>query len=87
MSTAKSGLSVGEKFAFWAYGKIRTWSRNWFTHIFLLVVVAVYSMAGAAMFVAVEGAAEKRHMIEIKREREELLCSLKSVSLPRIYRV
>uniref|UniRef100_A0A1B6DG40 Potassium channel domain-containing protein n=1 Tax=Clastoptera arizonana TaxID=38151 RepID=A0A1B6DG40_9HEMI len=79
MTTAKSGLSVGEKFAFWMYGKIRTWSRKWFTHFFLLAVVAAYSMAGAALFMAVEGVAEKKHMIEIKREREETLCSLKSL--------
>jgi hypothetical protein len=46
MNTAKSGLSVGEKTAFWMYGKVRAWSRNWFTHIFLFLVVLSYSLIG-----------------------------------------
>ena len=46
MNTAKSGLSAGEKTAFWMYGKVRTWSRKWFTHIFLFLVVMAYSIIG-----------------------------------------
>ena len=46
MNTAKSGLSVGEKTAFWMYGKVRSWSRKWFTHIFLFLVVLCYSLIG-----------------------------------------
>jgi hypothetical protein len=46
MNTAKSGLSVGEKTAFWMYGKVRSWSRKWFTHIFLFLVVLCYSVVG-----------------------------------------
>jgi hypothetical protein len=46
MNTAKSGLSAGEKTAFWMYGKVRTWSRKWFTHIFLFLVVMAYSVIG-----------------------------------------
>jgi hypothetical protein len=46
MNTAKSGLSVGEKTAFWLYGKVRAWSRNWFTHMFLFLVVLSYSVIG-----------------------------------------
>jgi len=46
MNTAKSGLSVGEKTAFWMYGKVRSWSRKWFTHIFLFLVVLAYSVIG-----------------------------------------
>jgi hypothetical protein len=48
MNTAKSGLSVGEKTAFWLYGKVRTWSRKWFTHIFLFLVVLSYSVIGTS---------------------------------------
>lgn len=51
----KSGLSVGEKSAVWMYAKFRTWSRKWFTHCFLFIVVLLYSIAGALVFMAVEG--------------------------------
>lgn len=55
MNTAKSGLGVGEKSVFWMYTKITRWSRNWFTHIFLFLMLFLYSVAGAALFIAVEG--------------------------------
>lgn len=55
MNTAKSGLSVGEKSAFWMYNKVSAWSKKWFTHIFLFMVIMAYTAAGAAIFMAVEG--------------------------------
>lgn len=55
MNTANSGLSAGQKSAFWMYNKVSKWSKKWFTHIFLFLVVFLYSLAGAAIFVAVEG--------------------------------
>ncbi|XP_049539345.1 uncharacterized protein LOC125953682 isoform X2 [Anopheles darlingi] len=58
MNTAKSGLGVGEKSVFWMYTKITRWSRNWFTHIFLFLMLFLYSVAGAALFIAVEGDAD-----------------------------
>lgn len=54
-NTAKSGLNVGEKSAYWIYNRFSTWSKKWFTHIFLFLVVLCYSLAGASMFVAIEG--------------------------------
>lgn len=51
----KSGLNKGEKSVFYLYDKISRWSRRWFTHIFLLLVVLLYSVAGAYIFIAVEG--------------------------------
>ncbi|GBP32448.1 hypothetical protein EVAR_24612_1 [Eumeta japonica] len=54
MNTAKSGLSAGEKSAFWFYNKLRTLSKKWFTHIFLLLCLVLYSVMGAAIFVALE---------------------------------
>lgn len=51
----KSGLSVGEKSVVWLYAKFRTWSRKWFTHCFLFIVVLLYSIAGSAIFMALEG--------------------------------
>lgn len=51
----KSGLGLGEKLAYWLYNKVSSLSRNWFTHIFLSIVIILYTVGGAAMFVAVEG--------------------------------
>lgn len=55
MASAKSGLNVGERFAFYIYEKFSKWSRKWFTHFFLFIVIFLYSLAGAFLFVAVEG--------------------------------
>lgn len=51
----KSGLSVGEKSVVWLYTKFSKWSRKWFTHCFLFIVVTIYSAVGAALFQAIEG--------------------------------
>lgn len=56
----KSGLSVGEKSVVWMYAKFRSWSRKWFTHCFLFIVVLLYSIAGALIFMALEGKTFKR---------------------------
>lgn len=51
----KSGLNMGEKSAFYIYNKFSRWSRKWFTHIFLFIVVLLYTVAGALIFQTVEG--------------------------------
>lgn len=51
----KSGLNKGEKMAFTLYQSISSWSKRWFTHIFLMFIMFVYSVAGAYIFAAVEG--------------------------------
>lgn len=53
----KSGLNHGEKSVFFLYDTISRWSRKWFTHIFLLTIVLLYSALGAWIFVNVEGKA------------------------------
>ncbi|XP_046383677.1 potassium channel subfamily K member 18 isoform X5 [Ischnura elegans] len=80
LNTAKSGLSVGEKTAFWCYGRVRDWSTRWFTHIFLLTVVMLYSVLGAAIFVAVEGPHEDRQREDIFRERKAFLHKIRDLS-------
>ncbi|XP_018911538.2 TWiK family of potassium channels protein 18 isoform X2 [Bemisia tabaci] len=70
MKSAKSGLSSGEKFAFWMYNKMRDWSSKWFTHAFLFLLVCCYSLLGGLIFVAVEGPLERNFILEIRRERE-----------------
>lgn len=51
----KGGLSMGEKSAVWLYAKFRSWSRKWFTHCFLFIVVLLYSIAGSLIFMYLEG--------------------------------
>ncbi|XP_011700566.1 PREDICTED: uncharacterized protein LOC105457541 [Wasmannia auropunctata] len=65
----KSGLSVGEKSAYWLYEKVSSWSKRWFTHIFLFVVILLYSIAGAMIFVAVEGTVEQTAVLDIRKKR------------------
>lgn len=55
----KSGLNMGEKSAFYIYNKFSRWSKRWFTHIFLLLIVFLYSVAGAFLFSAVEGGGQQ----------------------------
>lgn len=55
MNTAKSGLSAGEKSAFWFVNKLKILSKRWFTHLFLTLCLVLYSIMGAAMFYALEG--------------------------------
>lgn len=54
----KSGLNHGEKSVFFIYDKISRWSRRWFTHFFLMFIVFLYSVAGAEIFMYVEGSAK-----------------------------
>lgn len=51
----KTGMSFGEKFTYGLYEKFSKWSRSWFTHLFLVSVVALYSAGGALLFGAIEG--------------------------------
>ncbi|XP_034254918.1 TWiK family of potassium channels protein 18 isoform X2 [Thrips palmi] len=80
MNTAKIGLSHGEKTAFWLHGKVSSWSRRWFTHIFLFLVVFAYSLLGALLFVAIEGTNEERYRVKIHDEREAYLKTMYSMA-------
>ncbi|XP_041985174.1 TWiK family of potassium channels protein 7 isoform X2 [Aricia agestis] len=69
--TARSGLSAGEKTAFWFYNKLRLLSKKWFTHLFLTLCLVLYSVAGATIFMALEGPTEEnydKNLTDIRRE-------------------
>lgn len=51
----KSGMSFGEKFTYGLYEKFSKWSKSWFTHLFLVSIVALYSAGGALLFGIIEG--------------------------------
>lgn len=48
-------VGFGAKAAYWIYNKFSSLSKQWFTHIFLSIVIILYTVGGAAMFVAIEG--------------------------------
>ncbi|XP_061517922.1 potassium channel subfamily K member 18 isoform X3 [Anopheles gambiae] len=83
LNTAKSGLGVGEKSVFWMYTKITKWSRKWFTHFFLFLILFLYSVAGAALFVAVEGTHEKKMETNVNHAKRMLAKNLRILALDR----
>ncbi|RZC18406.1 uncharacterized protein BDFB_001752 [Asbolus verrucosus] len=77
----KTGLGAGEKCAYWLYNKLRSWSRKWFTHIFLSVVLIVYTIGGALIFELIEGQTEAAVELEIRSARDKLMKYLRESSL------
>ncbi|CAK9795685.1 hypothetical protein ANTPLA_LOCUS472 [Anthophora plagiata] len=75
----KSGLSVGEKCAFWLYEKVSSWSKRWFTHIFLFVIVLLYSIGGAMIFITIEGTNEDVVHSNIRKERNKTLTTIREL--------
>jgi len=59
LDLTKSGMSFGEKFTFGMYNKLSNWSRRWFTHIFLLLILALYNAGGALLFMYIESEFEE----------------------------
>ncbi|CAG9760150.1 unnamed protein product [Ceutorhynchus assimilis] len=80
-----AGLGIGEKCNYWMYGKIRLLSNKWFTHCFLIIVMILYTVGGAVIFLTVEGQNETRLIerdinLEVKALINEL--RIKSLSVP-----
>ncbi|XP_033247538.1 potassium channel subfamily K member 18 isoform X2 [Drosophila miranda] len=71
LDLTKSGMSFGEKFTYGLYNKFSRWSRSWFTHMFLIFVLALYSVGGALIFQAVEvrqGTLEKLELQGLQKQ-------------------
>lgn len=51
----QSGLGIGDRCSYWLYKKVRFLSKRWFTHCFLIIVVSIYTVCGALVFLTVEG--------------------------------
>ncbi|KAF5307979.1 hypothetical protein FQR65_LT06547 [Abscondita terminalis] len=77
---AKSGLSIGEKVTFWLYNKLYSLSRRWFTHCFLSIILVIYTVGGALMFIAIEGTDEDVVVEDIRKARFDLIWELKNYS-------
>ncbi|XP_043683060.1 uncharacterized protein LOC122636160 isoform X3 [Vespula pensylvanica] len=50
-----------------------SWSKRWFTHIFLVVIVFLYSVAGAMIFITIEGTNEDIFHLNIRQERNKTI--------------
>ncbi|KAG5678214.1 hypothetical protein PVAND_007906 [Polypedilum vanderplanki] len=77
----KSGLSVGEKCAVWFHTKFKSLSHNWITHIFLFVILTVYSAGGALVFMIVEGAPEEKFLEDVRQSRVDLAKMARNLTL------
>ncbi|GAB0096418.1 uncharacterized protein DMENIID0001_119240 [Sergentomyia squamirostris] len=87
MDFTKLGLGHGEKVALWVYRKFSTWSKKWFTHFFLVVVLLLYSLAGASVFKAIEGSHEERLIMDVRRESFAIAKQIRELTYnPRISR-
>ncbi|XP_063851208.1 uncharacterized protein LOC135094755 isoform X2 [Scylla paramamosain] len=73
MEQAKAGMSFGEKFTLYAVEKISTFSKKGFTHVFMFLVLALYTALGALLFIAIEGPHENEEKNDIESERKLLL--------------
>ncbi|KAB0795101.1 hypothetical protein PPYR_11940 [Photinus pyralis] len=83
---AKSGLSIGEKATFWIYNKLSVLSKRWFTHWFLTIVLALYTVGGALIFIAIEGTDEDVVVEDVRKARFDLIWELRNYSntIPRL---
>jgi hypothetical protein len=85
----KSGLGFGEKCAYWLYSKLKSWSRKWFTHTFLTIVLILYTVGGALLFERIEGAHENAknksaaglQIVDVRISRRDLILKLRDLSL------
>ncbi|EEB17212.1 conserved hypothetical protein [Pediculus humanus corporis] len=82
-STAKSGLSFGEKTLFWINGRVRQLSKRWFTHIFLFLVVLLYSFLGSLLFVTVEGTHEDKEKADINKELNLFIFNMRRLAMDK----
>ncbi|CAG9862607.1 unnamed protein product [Phyllotreta striolata] len=82
MNTAKSGLGIGEKCSVWCYGKVKHLSKRWFTHCFLSIVITLYTVGGALLFVYIEGSNEDAIKEKyLHDDRYSLIRTLRNLSI------
>ncbi|GJQ85030.1 hypothetical protein Trydic_g3691 [Trypoxylus dichotomus] len=81
IGTARSGLGIGEKCSFWCYNKLSRLSRRWFTHFFLTIVIVIYTVGGALIFISIEGSHEQDVVVDLRNKRKELLLLFRNLSM------
>ncbi|EDW00973.1 GH20715 [Drosophila grimshawi] len=80
LDLTKSGMSFGEKFTYGLYNKFSKWSRRWFTHFFLLVVLALYSLGGALLFRTVEMRPAAREIENLQYQQKMFFKELRQMA-------
>ncbi|XP_016947512.1 uncharacterized protein LOC108022849 isoform X2 [Drosophila biarmipes] len=79
LDLTKSGMSFGEKFTFGMYNKLSAWSRRWFTHLFLLIILALYNAGGALLFMYIENIAENLKYIELQEQQRKFFDDMRAM--------
>ncbi|KAH8372604.1 hypothetical protein KR009_000601, partial [Drosophila setifemur] len=80
LDLTKSGLSFGERFTFALYNKFSKWSRRWFTHMFLIIVLALYSIGGAVLFRTIESRQRDFDVLEQQSLRRKFIKEMVEIS-------
>ncbi|XP_018564692.1 TWiK family of potassium channels protein 18-like [Anoplophora glabripennis] len=81
VNTDKSGTGIGEKCSYRVYHKIKSWSKKWFTHFFLTIIMIIYTVGGAVIFITIEGQNELKVIDTINKEMDRLLAELREDSI------
>ncbi|XP_039481025.1 TWiK family of potassium channels protein 7 isoform X2 [Drosophila santomea] len=76
LDITKSGLSFGEKMTFGMY----KWSRRWFTHIFLIVILALYNVGGAVLFRTIEVRHANQEKLVVQDQQKSFFNEMHKVS-------
>ncbi|XP_014241371.1 potassium channel subfamily K member 18-like [Cimex lectularius] len=66
-------MSVNDKMSHLAQGKAGSLSKKWFTHIFLLAAIIVYTIIGAVLYAIVEGGPEAAQLDELLMKRNDVI--------------
>ncbi|EDW72563.2 uncharacterized protein Dwil_GK20970 [Drosophila willistoni] len=80
LDLTKSGMSFGEKFTYGLYNKFSTWSKRWFTHMFLLFVLGLYSVGGALIFQTIEGRTGKLEVIDLQGKQKQFFNEMRDMT-------
>ncbi|EDX08010.1 GD11561 [Drosophila simulans] len=76
LDITKSGLSFGEKMTFGMY----KWSRRWFTHIFLILILALYNIGGAVVFRTIEVRHANQEKLVVQDQQKSFFNEMRQVS-------
>ncbi|XP_052842083.1 uncharacterized protein LOC128256069 isoform X2 [Drosophila gunungcola] len=80
LDLTKSGMSFGEKFTFGMYNRFSKWSRRWFTHMFLLFILGLYSVGGALLFQAIEVRQGKLEKLELQGMQRQFFDEMRQMT-------
>ncbi|XP_017073105.1 potassium channel subfamily K member 4 isoform X3 [Drosophila eugracilis] len=80
LDLTKTGMSFGEKFTFGMYNKLSKLSRRWFTHIFLIIILALYNVGGALLFKAIEVRQAEHEKAQLQNQQKLFFDDMRSIA-------